>query len=316
MGGNLSTTPTTGAVNWTNVTPQGAGSIICVAFSGDGYIGIASDGARLYMSTGGGAWSTLSGPGAAAIAISDLPAVGSGPGINFAGLTPTFQGVTAASAAYPYPATHGSKPFTGEINQAATQYGIDPDTLARQLYQESQFYPRAYNKTSGAEGIAQFLPSTAAQYGVADPYNPSQAIPGAARYDAALESEFSGNMGLALAAYNWGPGNLQNWLNRGGVIVPPSLDSKNNPIPRTGTPPLETQNYVQAITGNPLSAWLAPGYSIILATSGGDVVISGNSGGSWQTQSPPGAISASGVAISGNGKNAAAVGGGGGLWVM
>lgn len=72
---------------------------------------------------------------------------------------------------------------------AARQYGIPEDLFVAQIQQESSFNPNAFNPAGpggGAQGIAQFIPSTAAQYGVTNPYDPSQALYGAAAYDAAL----------------------------------------------------------------------------------------------------------------------------------
>ena len=95
---------------------------------------------------------------------------------------------------------------------AEQQYGIPTDLLARQGFEESSFLPDIIDGTqvssAGALGIMQFEPATAAQYGVSNPLDPSQAIPGAAAYMAALYKEF-GSWSLALAAYDAGPGNVQ-----------------------------------------------------------------------------------------------------------
>ena len=74
------------------------------------------------------------------------------------------------------------------ITQASTQYNVPQAFLDWQIGQESSFDPNAYNPSSGAAGIAQFIPSTAAQFGI-DPYDPAQAIPAAAQYDAQLFSQ-------------------------------------------------------------------------------------------------------------------------------
>lgn len=98
------------------------------------------------------------------------------------------------------------------IDQAAAQYGIPPDLLGRLLYQESRFRPDVISgqtvSKAGAQGIAQFMPATAAELGV-DPLDPESAIPGAARYLSQLQKQFGGDMRAAVAAYNAGPGRVR-----------------------------------------------------------------------------------------------------------
>lgn len=132
--------------------------------------------------------------------------------------------------------------FRQAYADAGQQNGIDPGLLIRQGQQESGFDPNAVSK-AGATGIAQFMPGTAADMGV-DPTDPVSSIQGQGRYDAANLKKFGGNTGLALAAYNWGPANVQKWLQSGGDL---------------SQVPAETQAYVQKITGKPLQAWVAGG---------------------------------------------------------
>lgn len=98
------------------------------------------------------------------------------------------------------------------IDQAAAQYGVPPDLLGRLLYQESRFRPDVISgqtvSKAGAQGIAQFMPETAAELGV-NPLDPESAIPGAARYLAQLQKQFGGDMRAAVAAYNAGPGRVR-----------------------------------------------------------------------------------------------------------
>jgi len=93
---------------------------------------------------------------------------------------------------------------------AESSYGIPQDLLARTGFEESSFRPDIINGTqvssAGAQGIMQFEPATAAQYGV-NPLDPTSAIPGAAHYLSDLYRQF-GSWSLALAAYNDGPGNV------------------------------------------------------------------------------------------------------------
>lgn len=122
------------------------------------------------------------------------------------------------------------------IANVENQYGIPTDLLARLLYQESSYNPAIVNGTQrssvGAIGIAQFMPATAAQFGI-DPSDPTQAIPAAGKYLSQLYNEF-GDWQLALMAYNWGPGNVSNYVASG----------------ESNTVPTETQNYVADITGD------------------------------------------------------------------
>ena len=124
------------------------------------------------------------------------------------------------------------------INTEASDYGLDPSLLTRQIGQESRFNPNA-TSPAGAKGLAQFMPKTAQQYGV-DVANDKSSITGAAHYDSDLLKQFGGNQGLAIAAYNWGPAKVQRWLQAG---------ADPNRMPK------ETRNYVQAITGRPIQDW-------------------------------------------------------------
>jgi soluble lytic murein transglycosylase-like protein len=115
------------------------------------------------------------------------------------------------------------------LNATEVQYGIPTDLLARQAYQESRFQPSVISggpNSAGAVGLMQFEPATAAQYGVTNLNDPTQEIPAAGAYMAALYKQF-GSWSLALAAYDAGPGNVTNY---GGIP----------PFP-------ETQNYVSQI---------------------------------------------------------------------
>jgi hypothetical protein len=87
-----------------------------------------------------------------------------------------------------------------------------------------------------AQGIAQFMPGTARERGLLDPFDPVQALPRAAEYLAELRNRF-GNLGLAAAGYNAGPNRVQSWLDGKGGL------------------PDETRNYVLRITGRSAEEW-------------------------------------------------------------
>lgn len=99
------------------------------------------------------------------------------------------------------------EPYRPLIEQTERENGLPPLLLARLLAKESSFNPNAVNLTSGAQGIAQFMPATARDIGLTNPFDPNQAIPAAGRYLAWLRSQVSGWI-EALAAYNWGIGNV------------------------------------------------------------------------------------------------------------
>ena len=124
--------------------------------------------------------------------------------------------------------------YVDVARQAAIRYGIDPNSFVRQIQQESHFDPNAQSP-SGAVGIAQFIPSTAASIGV-NPYDPVSALNGAARLMSSLAGQFGGDYAKALAAYNAGPGAVQSAVSIGGVGWLAYM-------------PLETQNYVRTIMG-------------------------------------------------------------------
>ena len=123
------------------------------------------------------------------------------------------------------------------LEREATSNGLPPAFLARLIRQESGFNPMALS-SKGAQGIAQFMPGTAAERGLADPFDPFQAIPHSARYLKELHIAF-GNLGLAAAAYNAGPNRVLRWL------------AGQNRLP------VETQDYVASITGHTAEGWKA-----------------------------------------------------------
>ncbi len=126
----------------------------------------------------------------------------------------------------------------GIVEDSAKAEGLPVNFFTRLIWRESAFEPRALSP-AGAQGVAQFMPGTASERGLADPFDPATAIPASARLLADLAQRF-GNLGLAAAAYNAGPNALANWL-----------DGK-------GSMPLETQDYVLAITGHDIEEWRAP----------------------------------------------------------
>ncbi len=106
-------------------------------------------------------------------------------------------------------------PYDDLIISSANTYGIPPEVLYKLLYQESRFRPDIIEGRTkspvGALGIAQFMPATAIEElgSVAAALDPQKAIPGAARYLAKLRGMLGGDLVKAVAAYNWGVGNVK-----------------------------------------------------------------------------------------------------------
>ncbi|MDR1086318.1 MAG: lytic transglycosylase domain-containing protein [Deltaproteobacteria bacterium] len=93
------------------------------------------------------------------------------------------------------------------INKVGEALGIDPSLIRAVVKTESNFNQKAVSR-AGAKGLMQLMPKTAQEMGVSDPFNPFENIWGGARYLKKMLDRHGGNLNKALAAYNWGPGNL------------------------------------------------------------------------------------------------------------
>ena len=124
------------------------------------------------------------------------------------------------------------------LAQSAAGNALPEEFFTRLIWQESRFNPTAVSP-AGAQGIAQFMPGTAAMRGLTNAFEPLQALRESAGYLRELRTTFRGNLGLAAAAYNAGPGQVEAWLAGKSRL------------------PAETQAYVRIVTGFSAEAWIA-----------------------------------------------------------
>jgi hypothetical protein len=137
--------------------------------------------------------------------------------------------------ASPHPQPEATSALTRMAEQVAVAHTLPVGYFLRLIRQESGFNPNS-TSPAGAQGIAQFMPATASERGLQDPFDPAQALPKSAELLNELRDKF-GNFGLAAAAYNAGTDRVHKWL------------AGKSPLPQ------ETIDYVRVITGHDAADW-------------------------------------------------------------
>jgi Transglycosylase SLT domain/Domain of unknown function (DUF4124) len=159
--------------------------------------------------------------GSGQMVLSDTPPVAGTP-------MQTFEVPKARGVRVTRPPDKRSAQFDPFIDEHASSHGVDPELVRAVIQVESAFNPHAVSP-KGAIGLMQLMPATAAELGVANPFDPEQNIGGGVRYLKRLLARYDDKVELALAAYNAGPGAVDRY----GQKVPPYR---------------ETRDYVQKIT--------------------------------------------------------------------
>jgi soluble lytic murein transglycosylase-like protein len=132
------------------------------------------------------------------------------------------RGVSPAVFRTTRPATGRSQPYESLIDLHATKHRVSPELVRAVIQAESGFNPFARSH-KGAMGLMQLMPATARELGVTDPYDAAENIAGGVTYLRGLLDRYDGNVELALAAYNAGPGAVARY----GETIPPYRETRD-----------------------------------------------------------------------------------------
>jgi len=144
---------------------------------------------------------------------------------------------TLQDLARPLPTGKSKAAMCETLVTAAQRHDLPVGFFVRLINQESGFNPEIVSH-AGAQGVAQFMPKVAQEWGLKNPFDPHEALVASARFLRSLYNQF-GNWGMAAAAYNGGMGRVQKWIDKRGKL------------------PDETRHYVMTITGVPAEKWVA-----------------------------------------------------------
>ncbi len=118
-------------------------------------------------------------------------------------------------------AVPASEAYDEIIREASAKYDLDANLIHAVMQAESAFHPFAVSR-AGAEGLMQLMPELSTEMGVSNAFDPRENIMGGVRYLKRLLTVYKGDLDLALASYNAGPGNVERY---GGI--PPFRETKN-----------------------------------------------------------------------------------------
>ncbi|MFC0216315.1 lytic transglycosylase domain-containing protein [Paenibacillus chartarius] len=180
---------------------------------------------------GGGAMNTLAGFGAGGLAAGTLPAA-----YRSAAAYTAYNKQALRSEAGNSTGGGHSSGYDDLIAYNGSRFGVDTSLIKAVIHQESSYNPNAVSH-AGAKGLMQLMDGTGAGLGVTDPFDPGQNVRAGTQFLSGLLRKYNGNEGVALAAYNAGPGRVD----RLGIRTDADLAAKLGQLPK------ETQNYVQRV---------------------------------------------------------------------
>lgn len=166
---------------------------------------------------------------AAAVPVLSLSLVGLKRAPSGIGMRPAWSGALPRFGAVAWMPAERARGYLVAVLEAERRYGLPSGLLVRLIEQESAWDAAAVNRRSGAAGLGQFMPATAEEFGV-DRFDAWSSIDGAARYLRWLQGYIGRGWVDAVAAYNWGVGNVRRY----GVAAAPA----------------ETRDYVDRIGGS------------------------------------------------------------------